>query len=76
MTAPVRPTPEHDPAGGAGRGTAVQTRLPWWGVLLPAVGFVLLLVLLLDGGPAHAAQHATGSPLTSLLMRLWEIFGG
>ncbi|RLV08124.1 hypothetical protein CTZ27_04630 [Streptomyces griseocarneus] len=45
------------------RGTArtVQTRLPWWGVALPAVAFALLLFLL--AGPAASASPESGSTL-------------
>ncbi|MBQ0865069.1 hypothetical protein ACH4RA_16660 [Streptomyces smyrnaeus] len=53
------------------RSDAAQTRLPWWALLLPVLGFVLLLVLLVGGGQADAAQRAADSPLLSLLAHLW-----
>ncbi|MFI8854947.1 hypothetical protein [Streptomyces sp. 891-h] len=55
----------------ATRQQAAQTRLPWWGVLLPALGFVLLLVLVVGGGQADAAQRAADSPLLSFFTHLW-----
>lgn len=43
------------PADPAGRTPgSVQTRLPWWAVVLPAVAFAALL-LLITGGSADAA---------------------
>ncbi|MFE9340408.1 hypothetical protein [Streptomyces sp. NPDC007063] len=79
MTAPAHPMPDrsrnHRPAPAAAlpRRThdASQTRLPWWGALLPVVGFALLLVLLVGGGQADAAQRAADSPLLSFLTHLW-----
>ncbi|MGP3978810.1 hypothetical protein ACTWQF_33330 [Streptomyces sp. 8N114] len=77
MTAPAHLTSDRSrnrPAPGAAqprRSEAAQTQLPWWGVLLPIVGFALLLVLLMGGGQADAAQRAADSPLLSFLTHLW-----
>lgn len=84
MTAPAHLTSDRSrnrPAPGATRSDATpsdgrrsdaaQTRLPWWALLLPVLGFVLLLVLLVGGGQADAAQRAADSPLLSLLAHLW-----
>lgn len=38
----------------------VQTRLPWWAVVLPAVGFAALLALL-SAGSTHASAAAPGT---------------
>ncbi|MEU1077439.1 MULTISPECIES: hypothetical protein [unclassified Streptomyces] len=40
-------------------------RLPWWGVVLPTVAFVVLLVLITG---SHDAQAAAGDPAISRLM--------
>ncbi|MCC3771220.1 hypothetical protein K6I34_004070 [Streptomyces sp. UNOC14_S4] len=47
------------------RGTArtAQTRLPWWGVALPAAAFALLLFLL--AGPAAPASPESGTTLAA-----------
>jgi hypothetical protein len=37
----------------------VQTRLPWWALVLPAAAFVALLALI-TGGPAHASTPSVG----------------
>ncbi|MFI2433640.1 hypothetical protein [Streptomyces sp. NPDC018693] len=57
-----------DPATTGG----VGTRLPWWALALPTLGFVTLLVLILN--PADA-QAATGDPLMAdLFERVRELF--
>ncbi|WP_432107371.1 hypothetical protein [Streptomyces sp. AA1529] len=79
MTAPAHPVPDRSRNDRPAQGTALprracdasQTRLPWWGALLPVLGFALLLVLLVGGGQADAAQRAADSPLLSFLTHLW-----
>ncbi|MFC8918937.1 hypothetical protein ACGF5F_26970 [Streptomyces sp. NPDC047821] len=39
----------HAPSSGAG------SRLPWWGVALPTLAFVILFALITGGAEAHAA---------------------
>ena len=60
-----RQSPAVDPAGRPARGS-VQTRLPWWAVALPALGFAALLVLLSGGG----ADASTAAPAGDLFVRL------
>ncbi|MEV0980979.1 hypothetical protein [Streptomyces sp. NPDC049915] len=56
-------TPPHSSTTGG-----VQTRLPWWGLALPALAFVTLFVLILN--PTDA-QAAAGEPaITQLLQHL------
>lgn len=43
----------------------VEFRLPWWGLALPTVAFVALLLLILN--PADA-QAAGGDPMISQLL--------
>lgn len=50
---------------------AVEVRLPWWAVALPAVAFGALLLLIVGPGQAHAA---TGDPTVGrLLERIVEL---
>jgi hypothetical protein len=49
--------------------TAGQDVLPWWAVVLPVLGFVLLLSLLLGGNEAGAAAHHPGA---DFLAGVWE----
>ncbi|WP_369203796.1 hypothetical protein [Streptomyces sp. PU-14G] len=44
--------------------------------MLPALGFALLLVLLLGAGRADAAEQTVGSPLVSFLVHLWSSLPG
>lgn len=37
---------------------ATPTRLPWWGLALPVLGFVVLLSLLLTGGQSQTDSSA------------------
>ncbi|MCP3821248.1 hypothetical protein NLX86_25090 [Streptomyces sp. A3M-1-3] len=48
----------------AARG-GVEVRLPWWAVALPAIAFVVLLLLIAGPGEAHAA---TGDPAVAELL--------
>lgn len=55
-------TRTHPPASG------IDTRLPWWGVALPALAFAVLLLMIAGPGEAHAA---TGDPgLAQLVERI------
>ncbi|MGW0839725.1 hypothetical protein ACWD26_06140 [Streptomyces sp. NPDC002787] len=50
--------------------STVHIRLPWWAVALPALGFVALLLLILN--PAQA-QAASGDPaIAHLLERIQQ----
>ncbi|MEU2425730.1 hypothetical protein ABZ619_32800 [Streptomyces sp. NPDC007851] len=44
---------------------AVDIRLPWWALALPALAFVSLLLLILNPADAHAA---TGDPAVAHLV--------
>ncbi|MFF5728025.1 hypothetical protein [[Kitasatospora] papulosa] len=39
---------------------AVEVRLPWWAVTLPALAFAALLLLIVEPGQAHAGTGAPG----------------
>lgn len=52
----------------------VGTRLPWWGAVLPVLAFALLLVLLL-GGPEAGAAEPAGSAGGDLVMAVLERLG-
>lgn len=55
-------TPSHPVTGGG-----ADVRLRWWAVLLPTLAFVMLLLLVLNPGEAHAA---TGTPAVARLVAL------
>ncbi|MGW0709742.1 hypothetical protein ACWD4G_27940 [Streptomyces sp. NPDC002643] len=57
----ARTHPRSHPATTGG----VAVRLPWWALALPAVGFVTLLLLILNPGNAQAAS---GGPVISLVV--------
>jgi len=66
-TAPVRSRSQSQVGG-----PQPQTRLRWWGLLLPVVAFALLLALL-SAGDTHAAaaeQQAAWQPVVDLLRRI------
>ncbi|MFJ3706381.1 MULTISPECIES: hypothetical protein [Streptomyces] len=44
---------------------AVEVRLPWWAVTLPALAFAALLLLIVEPGQAHAG---TGAPAIGRLL--------
>ncbi|MGX8905403.1 hypothetical protein ACR820_09280 [Streptomyces netropsis] len=46
-------------------GTAAQTRLPWWALVLPAVAFVVLFVLLASPASADTGSTAFGEGTVS-----------
>ena len=81
MTAPAHTTsaspatPSTRPAGLRNPG-GVQTRLPWWALLLPAVAFVSLLVLLVGGGEANAAEQSGGSVFVAVMKQLVAMLPG
>ncbi|MFE9122912.1 hypothetical protein [Streptomyces sp. NPDC007172] len=62
MSAHTHPRSPQQGAGG------VDFKLPWWGVVLPAIAFFVLLALVIGSGDAHAA---TGDgTLTHLVDRI------
>lgn len=68
---PSRPS-SHPSAGGE---TRPQTRLRWWGLVLPVLAFAVLLMLMPAGG-AHAtevAQQAPWQPVVGLMERLGHL---
>ncbi|GAA0429297.1 hypothetical protein [Streptomyces luteireticuli] len=50
------------PARRHDRTRTVQTRLPWWAAVLPALAFVALFVLLAAPAPAPAAEAVPAAP--------------
>lgn len=50
MPARTHPRPHPATTGGA------DIRLPWWALALPALGFLVLLALILNPSDAHAAS--------------------
>ncbi|WP_326691339.1 MULTISPECIES: hypothetical protein [unclassified Streptomyces] len=74
MTAPAHLT--SDQSGKRTSAGGVQTRLPWWGLLLPALGFALLMVLLVGGGQAGAATHRDQSPVLAFFAQVRDILLG
>lgn len=77
MTAPAHLTTARSrKRAGTGHGQGVQTRLPWWALLLPALGFAILFVLLLGGGQADAAQQTTESPVLAFLAQVRNVLLG
>ncbi|MGW0363637.1 hypothetical protein [Streptomyces sp. NPDC002990] len=60
---PARP---HPSGHRAGAGASASTRLHWWALALPALGFGLLLLLLGGSGEAHAAPGETSALLQLL----------
>ncbi|MGY0487382.1 hypothetical protein [Streptomyces sp. WG-D5] len=67
MSAPTQ-TPPHPAATGR-----VDIRLPWWALVLPAVAFVVLLLLILN--PADGGATA-GDPLVHLMGRAKDLMLG
>ncbi|MBT2490079.1 hypothetical protein J7E96_16440 [Streptomyces sp. ISL-96] len=60
-------TRPHTPVAGH---SAVDIRLRWWAVALPALAFAVLLLLIAGPGEAHAA---TGDPtVADLLERIQQ----
>ncbi|GAA2644879.1 hypothetical protein [Streptomyces vastus] len=50
MSARTQTRPSSATRGG------VEVRLPWWALALPALAFVVLLLLILNPADAHAAS--------------------
>ncbi|MFI6050026.1 hypothetical protein ACIBCO_08055 [Streptomyces violascens] len=50
MSAHTHPRSPRPTAGG------VDFKLPWWGVVLPAIAFCALLALVVGSGDAHAVS--------------------
>ncbi|MFG3255460.1 hypothetical protein [Streptomyces sp. NPDC048172] len=76
MTAPAHTTAATPHRPGSTAPGGVQTRLPWWAVLLPAAAFVALLVLLVGGGEANAAEQPGGSLFVTVLEQLRDALPG
>ncbi|MFB7497779.1 hypothetical protein ACFC09_24365 [Streptomyces sp. NPDC056161] len=65
MSARTRTQPRSATTAGVG------IRLPWWALALPTLGFVVLLVLVLNPSDAQAA---TGDPgVTHLIERVQQL---
>jgi hypothetical protein len=65
---PTRPAP---PAGGA-----VDVRLPWWAIALPAIAFAALLLLLTGPSDAQAVSGSgAGGALSQFLELLRQTLG-
>ncbi|MDX6355664.1 MAG: hypothetical protein QOF98_2567 [Streptomyces sp.] len=65
------------PRGAAAPGPAkagpVQTRLPWWALVLPAVAFAALLAML-TAGSAHASAAApAGDAFSRVITSLRDV---
>ncbi|MGW2178798.1 hypothetical protein ACWCXX_12065 [Streptomyces sp. NPDC001732] len=53
---------------------AIEVRLPWWAVALPAVAFAALMLLIVGTGDAHAAT--TDPAIGRLLARVMALVTG
>ena len=58
--------------------TGAQTRLPWWAVALPVLAFAVLLILLVGGGRADAAdqQGPAHRPVAHVLDGFEQVLAG
>ncbi|MEU3617675.1 hypothetical protein ABZ725_35990 [Streptomyces sp. NPDC006872] len=65
MSAPTHTRPRPATPGG------VDIRLPWWALALPTLGFITLLVLLLN--PADARAAAGDPAITHLVERVQQL---
>ncbi|MFF4753984.1 hypothetical protein ACWD5R_16430 [Streptomyces sp. NPDC002514] len=65
MSARTRTRPRPATTGGVG------IRLPWWALALPTLGFVFLLVLVLNPSDAQAATGDLG--VTHLIERVRQL---
>ncbi|MFF2010334.1 hypothetical protein ACFVWY_14855 [Streptomyces sp. NPDC058195] len=68
MPAPTTTRTTH-PATGS-----VEVRLPWWGVVLPALAFGVLLLLIVSPGEARAAT--TDPAVSRVLAHLLALVTG
>jgi anti-sigma-K factor RskA len=67
MSTPTHPGPRPAVRGG------VDSRLPWWALVLPVLAFAALLALILDPAKAHAT---TADPaVTHLVERIRHLIG-
>ncbi|WP_406509212.1 hypothetical protein [Streptomyces sp. NBC_00212] len=64
MSAHTHPRSPQPTAGG------VDFKLPWWGVVLPAVAFFALLALVIGSGDTHAVSG--DGTLTHLVDRIQQ----
>ncbi|MFJ6796005.1 hypothetical protein [Streptomyces sp. NPDC091268] len=65
--------PAHTPLRPRASAVAAGTRLHWWALALPALGFGLLLLLLAGSGQAHAATGETASGGTTLIQVVQQL---
>jgi hypothetical protein len=72
----ARPSPGAAPVRKRVPPDSAHTRLPWWAAVLPVLTFVLLLGVL-GGGEADAAQHQPGiDVLAEILQRVEQALRG
>ncbi len=67
MSAPTHTRPHPATTGG------VDIRLPWWALVLPALAFVVLLVMMLN--PTDAQAAASDPMITHLFERAQQLIG-
>jgi anti-sigma-K factor RskA len=65
MSAPTHTRPHPATTGG------VDSRLPWWALALPALAFVVLLVMMLN--PTDAQAAASDPMITHLFERAQQL---
>jgi len=65
MSAPTHPRPHPATTGG------VDIRLPWWALALPALAFIVLLVMMLN--PTDAQAAASDPMITRLFERAQQL---
>ncbi|MEV6512998.1 hypothetical protein AB0M61_43750 [Streptomyces sp. NPDC051642] len=65
MSAPTHTRPHSATTGG------VDIRLPWWALALPALAFVVLLVMMLN--PTDAQAAASDPMITHLFERVQQL---
>ncbi|MFI6350864.1 hypothetical protein [Streptomyces sp. NPDC050560] len=68
MSASTQTRPVPATTGGA------DARLPWWGVALPVLAFVTLLLVILNPAEAQAAGDTTAAHLMSRLLDALPLF--
>jgi hypothetical protein len=67
MSAPTHTRPHPATTGG------VDIRLPWWALALPALAFIVLLVMMLN--PTDAQAAASDPMITHLFERAQQFIG-
>lgn len=55
------------------RADGVQTRLPWWAVVLPALAFAALLTLITGGGADASTAAPAGDVLSRIVIALSDV---